>query len=119
VQFDNRDVGLSSYVDWASVPYGIQDMAGDAMGLLDGVGVDAAHLVGVSVGGMVAQAAALQDPDRLRSLTPTGHIQAACRSSASHHIWGLRALKGILVGRAIRTWGMTQVGGLLSHLRGP
>jgi pimeloyl-ACP methyl ester carboxylesterase len=50
VQFDNRDTGLSSYVDWASAPYGIQDMAGDAMGVLDGVGIDAAHLVGVSVG---------------------------------------------------------------------
>jgi pimeloyl-ACP methyl ester carboxylesterase len=32
VQFDNRDVGLSTHVDWASAPYGIQDMAGDAMG---------------------------------------------------------------------------------------
>jgi hypothetical protein len=32
VQFDNRDTGLSSYVDWASAPYGIEDMAGDAMG---------------------------------------------------------------------------------------
>jgi pimeloyl-ACP methyl ester carboxylesterase len=69
VQFDNRDTGLSSYVDWASAPYGIEDMAGDAMGVLDAVGIDAAHLVGVSVGGMVAQAAALQDPDRVRSLT--------------------------------------------------
>ena len=53
VQFDNRDVGLSTHVDWASAPYGIEDMAGDAMGVLDAVGIDAAHLVGVSVGGMV------------------------------------------------------------------
>jgi pimeloyl-ACP methyl ester carboxylesterase len=37
VQFDNRDTGLSSYVDWASAPYGIEDMAGDAMGVLDAV----------------------------------------------------------------------------------
>ena len=64
-QFDNRDTGLSTYVDWASAPYGIQDMAGDAMGVLDAVGIDAAHLVGVSMGGMVAQAAALQYPDRV------------------------------------------------------
>jgi pimeloyl-ACP methyl ester carboxylesterase len=55
VQFDNRDIGLSTHVDWASAPYGIQDMAGDAMGVLDAVGIDAAHLVGVSVGGMVAR----------------------------------------------------------------
>ena len=44
-------------------------MAGDAMGVLDAVGIDAAHLVGVSVGGMVAQAAALQYPDPVCSLT--------------------------------------------------
>jgi pimeloyl-ACP methyl ester carboxylesterase len=69
VQFDNRDVGLSSHVDWASAPYGIGDMAGDAMGVLDAVGIDAAHLVGVSVGGMICQAAALGYPDRVRSLT--------------------------------------------------
>jgi pimeloyl-ACP methyl ester carboxylesterase len=69
VQFDNRDTGLSTHVDWASAPYGIQDMAADAMGVLDAVGIHAAHLVGVSVGGMVAQVAALQDPDRVRSLT--------------------------------------------------
>jgi pimeloyl-ACP methyl ester carboxylesterase len=69
VQFDNRDTGLSSYVDWASAPYGIEDMTGDAMGVLDAVGVDAAHLVGVSLGGMVTQTAALQYPDRVRSLT--------------------------------------------------
>src|SRR4029453_12155424 len=69
VQFENRDVGLSSYVDWASAPCGIQDMAGDAMGVLDAVGIDAAHLVGVSVGGMGCQVAALRYPDRGRSLT--------------------------------------------------
>jgi pimeloyl-ACP methyl ester carboxylesterase len=69
VQFDNRDTGLSTQVDWASAPYGIEDMAGDAMGVLDAVGIDAAHLVGVSVGGMICQAAALGYPDRVRSLT--------------------------------------------------
>jgi pimeloyl-ACP methyl ester carboxylesterase len=68
VQFDNRDTGLSTHVDWASAPYGIEDMAGDAVSVLDAVGIDAAHLVGVSVGGMVAQVAALQHPDRVRSL---------------------------------------------------
>jgi pimeloyl-ACP methyl ester carboxylesterase len=69
VQFDNRDTGLSTHVDWASAPYGIEDMAGDAMGVLDAVGIDAAHLVGVSVGGMICQAAALGYPDRVRSWT--------------------------------------------------
>lgn len=69
VQFDNRDVGLSTHVDWASAPYGIDDMAGDAVGVLDAVGIEAAHVVGVSVGGMVGQAVALRHSDRLRSLT--------------------------------------------------
>jgi pimeloyl-ACP methyl ester carboxylesterase len=69
VQFDNRDVGLSTHIDWASAPYGIGDMASDAVGVLDAVGIAAAHLVGVSVGGMVAQVVALEHPDRVRSLT--------------------------------------------------
>lgn len=68
VQFDNRDVGLSTHVDWASAPYGIDDMADDAVRVLDAVGIEAAHLVGVSVGGMVGQAFALRHSDRLRSL---------------------------------------------------
>jgi pimeloyl-ACP methyl ester carboxylesterase len=69
VQFDNRDVGLSTHIDWAGAPYGIDDMADDLIGVLDAVGIDAAHIVGVSVGGMVAQVAALKHPDRVRSLT--------------------------------------------------
>jgi pimeloyl-ACP methyl ester carboxylesterase len=69
VQFDNRDVGLSTHIDWASAPYGIDDMADDVIGVLDAVGIDAAHIVGVSAGGMVAQVAALEHPERVRSLT--------------------------------------------------
>jgi pimeloyl-ACP methyl ester carboxylesterase len=69
VQFDNRDVGLSTHVDWASAPYGIEDMASDAVSVLDTVGIDAAHLLGVSVGGMICQLVALRHPDRVRSLT--------------------------------------------------
>jgi pimeloyl-ACP methyl ester carboxylesterase len=69
VQFDNRDVGLSTHVDWAIAPYGIDDMADDVVAVLDAVGVGAAHLVGVSVGGMVGQAVALRHPERVRSLT--------------------------------------------------
>jgi pimeloyl-ACP methyl ester carboxylesterase len=69
VQFDNRDVGLSTHMDWNTAPYGIEDMAGDTVGLLDALDVEAAHLVGMSVGGMVCQAVALHHPDRVRSLT--------------------------------------------------
>lgn len=67
VRFDNRDVGWSTHLDGA--PYGIDDMAADTVGLLDALAVPAAHLVGVSVGGMVAQATAVGFPDRVRSLT--------------------------------------------------
>jgi pimeloyl-ACP methyl ester carboxylesterase len=69
VQFDNRDVGLSTHIDSARASYGLEDMANDAMGVLDAVGIDAAHLVGVSLGGMIAQVAALRHPARVRSLT--------------------------------------------------
>ena len=52
VRFDNRDIGLSTWVDFASQPYTVADMAADAVGLLDVLGIRAAHWVGASMGGM-------------------------------------------------------------------
>lgn len=69
VRFDNRDIGLSSWVDYAKQPYTIADMAGDAVGLLDALGIERAHWVGASMGGMISQQAALEHPERVRSLT--------------------------------------------------
>ena len=82
VRFDNRDCGLSTHLDWLptpeparvllhreTVPYSIDDMAGDTLGLIDGLGLDAVDLVGASMGGFIAQAAALRSPGRVRSLT--------------------------------------------------
>ncbi len=67
VQFDSRDTGLSTFVD---APYGLDDLAGDALAVLDAAGAGgAAHWLGVSVGGMVCQAAALLHPERVGSLT--------------------------------------------------
>lgn len=66
VRFDNRDVGLSSKLD---TDYGIPDMAADTVGLLDHLGIEAAHIVGMSMGGMIAQQAAIDFPDRVLSLT--------------------------------------------------
>jgi pimeloyl-ACP methyl ester carboxylesterase len=87
ITFDNRDIGLSQYFDhagkpnivWASIKrklgwtiqsaYTLQDMARDAIGVLDALNVNKAHVVGVSMGGMIAQHMACLAPERVRSLT--------------------------------------------------
>ncbi len=66
-RFDNRDVGLSSQLD--GVEYTIPDMAADTVGLLDHLGADAAHIVGISMGGMIAQQMAIDFPERVLTLT--------------------------------------------------
>lgn len=83
IRFDNRDSGLSSHFshlpppdfpavmqgDFSSVAYTLSDMAGDATGLLDALGVGAAHIVGASMGGQIAQTIAIEHPERVLSLT--------------------------------------------------
>ncbi|GAA3556032.1 alpha/beta hydrolase [Amycolatopsis ultiminotia] len=79
VRFDNRDVGRSSWLSGRvslprayllrSTPYSIGDLADDATALLDGLGIDTAHVAGASMGGMIAQELAIRRPDRVRSLT--------------------------------------------------
>lgn len=82
VRFDNRDVGRSTSYDgpvpdWpalmmgdtASATYLLDDMADDAVKLLDHLGIRAAHVVGASLGGMIAQTLAIRHPDRVLSLT--------------------------------------------------
>jgi pimeloyl-ACP methyl ester carboxylesterase len=82
IRFDNRDSGLSTRMEEAGLPdmaaalsgdvrpaYQLDDMAADAVGLLDALGVGAAHVVGASMGGYIAQLVAVNHPDRVLSLT--------------------------------------------------
>ena len=87
IRFDNRDIGLSTkFDDWGSAdllsgalrhalrlslhsPYTLDDMAEDTVGLLDGLGIARAHIVGASMGGMIAQIIAARHPARVASLT--------------------------------------------------
>src|SRR3954449_856843 len=64
--FDNRDVGQSSMADG---PYEIADMAKDALALADALELESFHLVGVSMGGAIAQEMALAAPERVQTLT--------------------------------------------------
>jgi pimeloyl-ACP methyl ester carboxylesterase len=91
IRFDNRDIGRSTRFDAVAPPrplelatrrirnvaYTLNDMADDAVGLLDALDIDRAHVVGASMGGMIAQCIAARHPDRVRTLvsimSTTGH----------------------------------------------
>lgn len=80
IRYDNRDVGLSTHSDkpvpslpamlfHRDIPYEISDMADDGLGLLDHLGIDRFHLVGVSLGGFIAQTMAIAQPRRVITLS--------------------------------------------------
>jgi pimeloyl-ACP methyl ester carboxylesterase len=68
IRYDQRDTGRSHTYEPGAPPYSVDDLAADALGLLDALGVEAATLAGMSLGGFVAQIAALSAPERVRSL---------------------------------------------------
>jgi pimeloyl-ACP methyl ester carboxylesterase len=70
VRFDNRDTGLSTWIDdYNSTPYSLEDMAADTIGLMDALGIEKAHIIGGSMGGMIGQLMAIHYPNRILSLT--------------------------------------------------
>src|SRR5262245_14008053 len=64
VRYDNRDTGRSTTYPPGSPEYTVEDLADDAVRVLDAYGIDRAHVVGASMGGMIAQQVALRHPDR-------------------------------------------------------
>jgi pimeloyl-ACP methyl ester carboxylesterase len=113
IRFDNRDIGHSTILRDAPVPkqwqlatrdprgasYSLDDMAGDAVGLLDHLGLAAAHIVGVSMGGMIAQLIAINHPQRVLSLVSIMSTTGARRVGRPQPRVALRMLRRARVDR--------------------
>jgi pimeloyl-ACP methyl ester carboxylesterase len=134
IRFDNRDIGQSSKLSGGkrlspmellklrflripvAAPYKLRDMANDTIGLMDALGIRSAHLVGASMGGMIAQEIAISYPERLRSLTSimstTGNprIPPPTRAAAAILMLPPPTTKEDYVARFQQTWKMLRVG---------
>jgi pimeloyl-ACP methyl ester carboxylesterase len=103
IRFDNRDSGHSTKIDApvpdvrrammglsVDAPYLLEDMADDAFGLLEALGIDAAHVVGASMGGMIAQTMAIKLPERVLSLTSIMSTTGERRAGRPKlRVWGV------------------------------
>ena len=93
IRYDNRDTGHSTRFPPGEAPYTVEDMADDAIRVLDGYEILSAHLVGMSIGGIMGQLVGLKYPDRVRTLTvisstPVGldksHLPASSNAFNNH-----------------------------------
>jgi pimeloyl-ACP methyl ester carboxylesterase len=103
IRFDNRDAGRSTRINAPvpnlmramaglkiDAPYLLDDMAEDAFGLLDHLGIEAAHVAGVSMGGMIAQTMAIRRPERVLSLTSIMSTTGERRAGRPKlRVWGV------------------------------
>jgi pimeloyl-ACP methyl ester carboxylesterase len=103
IRFDNRDAGRSARIDApvpnlmramagikVDAPYLLDDMAEDAFGLLDHLGIEAAHVAGASMGGMIAQTMAIRRPERVLSLTSIMSTTGERRAGRPKlRVWGV------------------------------
>ncbi len=103
VRFDNRDIGHSTKLEWAPVPANpgdaaraaairptcSRDMAADAVGLMDHLGIECAHVVGASMGGMIAQTMAIEHP-RAGPLAGLDHVDAPAAAGSVPRLPRLR-----------------------------
>jgi pimeloyl-ACP methyl ester carboxylesterase len=133
IRFDNRDIGQSSKLSGGkrlspmeliklrvfripvAAPYKLRDMANDTIGLMDALGIKSAHLVGASMGGMIAQEIAITYPERLRSLTSimstTGNprIPPPTKAAAAILMLPPPTTKEDYIARFQQTWKMLRV----------
>ncbi|HEV7636266.1 MAG TPA: alpha/beta hydrolase, partial [Bradyrhizobium sp.] len=134
IRFDNRDIGKSSKLSGGkrlgplellklrllkipvAAPYRLRDMAEDVTGLMDVLGIKSAHLVGASMGGMIAQEIAILFPQRVRSLTSimstTGNpkVPPPTREAAAMLMAPPPANKQEFLERFAQTWKILRVG---------
>lgn len=113
IRFDNRDAGHSTHMhdaktpdlpaalagDLSSASYTLSDMAADAVGLLDALSIESAHLVGTSMGGEIAQTIAIEHPARVRSLTSISSTTGARAVGQPHP----KTLEALFAGPPART----------------